>query len=148
MINESARILREQKKSGVKLDFKYIIVDEYQDISKVFIGQGGGVLASEGENDNKIVVSQAVINQLDEDKSYKFSIVPSGNTDTSYMYYSIGSVSNVRNGSPTYYVVRYHNALELICMKNDLVLERLQYYIEEFHSASEDNGFMSMERIT
>jgi len=34
MINESARILREQKNSGVKLDFKYIIVDEYQDISR------------------------------------------------------------------------------------------------------------------
>ncbi|MBR1926618.1 MAG: UvrD-helicase domain-containing protein, partial [Bacteroidales bacterium] len=34
MINESARILREQKKSGIKLDFKYIIVDEYQDISR------------------------------------------------------------------------------------------------------------------
>lgn len=34
MINESARILREQKTSGVKLDFKYIIVDEYQDISR------------------------------------------------------------------------------------------------------------------
>lgn len=34
MINESARILREQKDSGVKLDFKYIIVDEYQDISR------------------------------------------------------------------------------------------------------------------
>jgi len=34
MINESARILKEQKKSGVKLDFKYIIVDEYQDISR------------------------------------------------------------------------------------------------------------------
>ncbi len=34
MINDSARILREQKDSGVKLDFKYIIVDEYQDISR------------------------------------------------------------------------------------------------------------------
>lgn len=34
MINDSARFLREQKKSGVKLDFKYIIVDEYQDISR------------------------------------------------------------------------------------------------------------------
>ena len=34
MINESARILREQKNSGIKLDFKYIIVDEYQDISR------------------------------------------------------------------------------------------------------------------
>lgn len=34
MINESARILREQQNSGVKLDFKYIIIDEYQDISR------------------------------------------------------------------------------------------------------------------
>lgn len=34
MINESARILREVKEMGEKLDFKYIIVDEYQDISR------------------------------------------------------------------------------------------------------------------
>lgn len=34
MINESARILREVKEMKEKLDFKYIIVDEYQDISK------------------------------------------------------------------------------------------------------------------
>lgn len=33
MINESARILREVKEMKQKLDFKYIIVDEYQDIS-------------------------------------------------------------------------------------------------------------------
>lgn len=34
MINESAQILREVKEMKQKLDFKYIIVDEYQDISK------------------------------------------------------------------------------------------------------------------
>ena len=34
MINESARIIHEQEVSGKKLDFKYIIVDEYQDISR------------------------------------------------------------------------------------------------------------------
>ncbi|MBE6155715.1 MAG: DNA helicase UvrD [Firmicutes bacterium] len=34
MINESARILREIKEMKEKLSFKYIIVDEYQDISK------------------------------------------------------------------------------------------------------------------
>ena len=34
MINESARILREKKEQKEKLDFKYIIVDEYQDISR------------------------------------------------------------------------------------------------------------------
>jgi len=34
MINESARILNEVKEMKRKLDFKYIIVDEYQDISR------------------------------------------------------------------------------------------------------------------
>ena len=34
MINDSARILREEIVKGEKLDFKYIIVDEYQDISR------------------------------------------------------------------------------------------------------------------
>ena len=34
MINESSRILREVKEMKQKLDFKYIIVDEYQDISR------------------------------------------------------------------------------------------------------------------
>lgn len=34
MINESARLLREVKEMKQKLDFKYIIVDEYQDISR------------------------------------------------------------------------------------------------------------------
>ncbi|MBO4574340.1 MAG: UvrD-helicase domain-containing protein [Bacteroidales bacterium] len=34
MINDSARILQEEEQKGDKLDFKYIIVDEYQDISR------------------------------------------------------------------------------------------------------------------
>lgn len=34
MINDSAKIIQEQKINGKKLDFKYIIVDEYQDISR------------------------------------------------------------------------------------------------------------------
>ncbi len=34
MINDSAKIIHEQEMSGKKLDFKYIIVDEYQDISR------------------------------------------------------------------------------------------------------------------
>ena len=34
MINDSARIIREEEIKGKKLDFKYIIVDEYQDISR------------------------------------------------------------------------------------------------------------------
>lgn len=34
MINESTKLLREVKEMRQKLDFKYIIVDEYQDISK------------------------------------------------------------------------------------------------------------------
>lgn len=34
MINDSARILKNEQVKGNKLDFKYIIVDEYQDISR------------------------------------------------------------------------------------------------------------------
>ena len=34
MINDSAKILQEQKELGEKLNFKYIIIDEYQDISR------------------------------------------------------------------------------------------------------------------
>jgi DNA helicase-4 len=34
MINDSAKIISEQKVNGKKLNFKYIIVDEYQDISR------------------------------------------------------------------------------------------------------------------
>lgn len=34
MINESARVLREVKEMKKKLDFQYVIVDEYQDISR------------------------------------------------------------------------------------------------------------------
>lgn len=34
MINESARVLREVKEMKQKLDFQYVIVDEYQDISR------------------------------------------------------------------------------------------------------------------
>lgn len=34
MINDSARILRDEEVKGNKLNFKYIIVDEYQDISR------------------------------------------------------------------------------------------------------------------
>ena len=34
MINESARLLKEMDSDSYKLDFKYIIVDEYQDISR------------------------------------------------------------------------------------------------------------------
>ena len=34
MINDSAQIIHEQEINGKKLDFKYIIVDEYQDISR------------------------------------------------------------------------------------------------------------------
>ena len=34
MINDSAKILRQQREDGVKLNYKYIIIDEYQDISR------------------------------------------------------------------------------------------------------------------
>ena len=34
MINDSEKILRQQREKGIRLDYKYIIIDEYQDISR------------------------------------------------------------------------------------------------------------------
>ena len=34
MINFSAKVLRQQREKGIRLDYKYIIIDEYQDISR------------------------------------------------------------------------------------------------------------------
>ena len=34
MINDSAKILKQQREKGAHLDYKYIIIDEYQDISR------------------------------------------------------------------------------------------------------------------
>ncbi|MBO7603967.1 MAG: UvrD-helicase domain-containing protein, partial [Bacteroidales bacterium] len=34
MINDSAKILKQQREKGARLDYKYIIIDEYQDISR------------------------------------------------------------------------------------------------------------------
>ena len=34
MINDSAKILKQQQEKGMHLDYKYIIIDEYQDISR------------------------------------------------------------------------------------------------------------------
>lgn len=96
----------------------YAFNDIYDDVKKVFVGAGGGILASEGEHDNKVIVTQKVIDQLDVDKKYKFSIVPSGNVDTSYMYYSIGSISNSKGNNLDFYVNIEHNALELLCLRN------------------------------
>lgn len=99
----------------------FTINNKWEDISSVFIGKGGGILASEGEDDNKIIVSEAIINQLQLNTSYKFSIVPNGNEDTSYMYYSIGDISNVKNGTFNFYVNNSYNALELMCLRNGVI---------------------------
>ena len=52
MINESARVLREVKEMKQKLDFRYIIVDEYQDISRQRFDL---VTALSGVTDSKII---------------------------------------------------------------------------------------------
>lgn len=96
----------------------FVFNDKYHDISKVFIGEGGGILVSEGENDNSVIVSQDTISQLDENKKYKFSIITNSVVDSAYMFYSKGAVSNVKGVNIDFYVNISFNALELVCLRN------------------------------
>ena len=90
--------------------------EKWSDVSKVFVGEGGGILASEGEADNTVIVSQTTMAKLDPTKQYRFSVIPTGNEDVSYMYYGIGDVSNVQGADATFFVQRSLNALEAVCI--------------------------------
>ena len=95
----------------------YRQAENWSDVSKIFIDEGGGILASEGETDNTVIVSQVTMSKLDPEKNYRFSIVPTGNEDVSYMYYGIGDISNVEGADATFFVQRTLNALELVCIE-------------------------------
>lgn len=96
----------------------YKVGKNYDDISKLFIGKDGSLLVSEGEQNDEVIVSKAVINQLEENISYTFKIIPTSNEDISYMYYQIGTISNVKSGSVDFFVNNNLNCLELVGLTN------------------------------
>lgn len=95
----------------------YRLSNDYDDVSKIFIGQGGSLLITEGTENDEVIVSQQVINQLNNDK-YSFKTISSGNDDVSYMYYQIATISNVKNGTFDFYVNKEKNCLELFGFVN------------------------------
>lgn len=95
----------------------YKLSNNYDDVDKIFIGQGGSLLYTEGTENDEVIVSQQVIEQLDGGK-YLFKTISSGNDDVSYMYYQIATISNVKNGTFDFYVNKEKNCLELLGFVN------------------------------
>lgn len=93
----------------------YRVTNNYDDIDKLFIGQGGSLLITEGVDNDEIIVSQQIIDQINDNEKSLFKIIPSENKDASYMYYQIAIISNVKNGTFDFYVNRSNNCLELLC---------------------------------
>lgn len=90
------------------------VSNDYDDVDKIFVGQGGSLLVTEGSDNDEVVVSQDVINKLEDNVSYTFKIIPTENEDISYMYYQIATISNVKNGTFDFYVNKDNNCLELL----------------------------------
>lgn len=96
----------------------FVQTKEYEDISKIFIGQGGSLLVSEGDNDNTVILNSKVVNKIQEDVSYTFKIIASSNDDKSFMFYRLGSVNHEKNGTLDFYVNIHFNCLEMCAYVN------------------------------
>ena len=96
----------------------YKFSDIYSDVDKVFIQEGGAVLFSENENDDKVIINNEIINLLDKDETYTFYIKSDENDFTKYMYYAIAKVNNSSNSNTDLLVDSAKNALKLVCYEN------------------------------
>lgn len=88
----------------------------YRDITKVFIGIGDSILASEGEVDNTVQVSKSIIEQIDSSNDYYFRIKPNTSDYSSYMYYQVATIGNMRSGTVDLFVDSERNCLEVVGM--------------------------------
>lgn len=103
---------------GNSLGQFYRFTNSYDDISKIFVNEGGAILVSEGERDNRIIVSKEVFNLVNTNNNYKFKLIPTSDRDSEYMYYQIGTISNSKQGNVDFYVNTDADALELVCLRN------------------------------
>ena len=86
----------------------------FQDITKIFVGVGGSELASEGVKDNQVIVSDRIIKQLYYDNEYYFKIIPSVSDESSYMYYQVATLNNVKTGNVDLYIDVKNNWVEIV----------------------------------
>jgi len=123
----------------------------YQDITKIFIGKSGSTLVSEGAQDNIVQVSDTVIEQLKGSSEYYFKILPTSTSDSSYMYYQIATINNVKSYNTDLYINKTYNCLEVVGLKNgitnynrvtellNLLSEKETYYLNHLEGENQIN---------
>lgn len=120
----------------------------FQDISKLFVGKGGSILASEGDKDNMVTVSKEVINQLSEENTYYFKPISLSSDETTFMYYQLATINNV-NSNCDLYIDVMKNTLEIvgqndydrISILRNMLNEKTNYYLNEI--SAETNSLVS-----
>lgn len=93
----------------------------HRDITKVFIGIGDSILASEGEVDNTVQVSKSIIEQIDSLNDYYFRIKPNTSDYSSYMYYQVATIGNMKTGTVDLFIDSERNCLEVVGMVKSVV---------------------------
>lgn len=110
----------------------YISTNEYEDIEKIFVGEGGSMIITPNyTNDNieisssRMLLSDKYIDELDIEKNkYFFKIIPilregnSVNEDKSSLYYQIATIKNTNTEKTDFYIHDIGNSnyvLELSC---------------------------------
>ena len=112
----------------------------YSDMQRIFVSAGSFSNKVNVDSDT-IVASQDLINKLDENEDYRMKIVPNANDYKSYMYYQVGTISNVLpNDNETnvdLYINVEENCLEVVGIVNgEENIERK----EELARAIKDDG--------
>lgn len=130
----------------------FVINKSYDDIKKIFIGMGGSLMASEGDKDNEIIVSKNVIEKLNSKKNFTFKVISQENIDTSYMYYKIASISNVKINCDIL-VQKENNCFELVGDVNGssdydrinfitkMIIENKVFYLNHAEGENEISAF-------
>ena len=95
----------------------FVISKSYDDIKKIFLNKGSNLLDAKNVLNNEITVPETVIDMLDSNKTFTFKVVPQENLYSSFMYYKIASITNVRNNSDIL-IHKDTNYLELVCDVN------------------------------
>lgn len=96
----------------------FVQTDQFEDISKIFIGQGGSLLVSEGDNDNTVILNSEVVEKMQDGTEYTFKIIASSNDDKEYMFYRLGNVDHEKKGTIDFYVNKQFNCLEMCALVN------------------------------
>lgn len=102
----------------------------YEDKTKLFTGENGAILVSEGEYDDTVQVSLELINKMYDDVLYTFK-VKNSNDLSKYRYSQIGTINNSENSTTDFLVRMELNALELVGLVNGVSSEAQKKLVAE-----------------